>query len=115
MNLQARVSQSHPPALTNGSGAAAILSAAIGSFVLAVLAVAADKLSAINAALVFHKPTGALSGVTTVAILLWLVIWVALDLRWRKATVRLGAINMVAFVLLVSSFLLTFPPLADLF
>ncbi len=115
MNLPARASQSHPPALTNGSGAAAILSAGIGSFVLAVLAVAADKLAPVNAALLFYKPTGVLSGVTTAAILIWLITWVALNLRWRKKTLALGLLTSVAFTLLILSFLLTFPPIADLF
>ncbi|MDR3772471.1 MAG: hypothetical protein P4L26_03930 [Terracidiphilus sp.] len=115
MNLPARASQSHPPALTNGSGAAAILSAGIGVFVLAVLAVAADQLAPVNAALVFYKPTGVLSGVTTAAILVWLITWVAIDLQWRKKTVAMSLMSSVAFTLLILSFLLTFPPIADLF
>jgi hypothetical protein len=103
------------PALTNGSGAAALLAAGIGSFALAVLAIAADKSAAVKAALAFYKPTGALSGVSTVAILLWLLIWVILDLRWRKRTVGVAQIFGIACVLLVLSFLLTFPPIADIF
>jgi hypothetical protein len=105
----------NPPALTNGSGAAAILSAAVGSFTLAILAIAADKLPSVKAALVFYKPTGPLSGVTTLAILLWFLIWAVLELRWRKRTVALGLTSIIAFALLALSFLLTFPPIADLF
>ena len=62
------------PALTNGSGAAAILAAGIGSFALAVLACAGDKLAAVKNSLIFYKPTGPLSGVTTTAIVIWLVL-----------------------------------------
>jgi hypothetical protein len=104
-----------PSALINGSGAAAILAAGVGSFALAVLAIAADKSAPLKSALTFYKPTGPLSGVTTVAILIWLVIWAMLDVRWRKKTVSLGVVNTVAFALLIVSFLLTFPPIADLF
>jgi len=103
------------PALSNGSGAAAILAAGIGSFALAILAIAADKSASLKSALTFYKPTGPLSGVTTVAILIWLLIWAMLDVRWRKKTVSLGVVNTVAFALLILSFLLTFPPIADLF
>jgi hypothetical protein len=103
------------PALTNGSGAAAILAAGIGSFALAVLAIAADKSAQLKSALVFYKPTGPLSGVTTVAILLWLLTWALLEARWRRKTVALGIVNTVAFALLILSFLLTFPPIADIF
>ncbi len=103
------------PALTNGSGAAAILAASIGSFVLAVLAIAGDKLPAVKTELIFYKPTGPLSGVSTVALLAWLLTWGVLEARWRKKTVGLGRVCTIAFTLLVLSFLLTFPPIADMF
>jgi hypothetical protein len=102
------------PVHTNGSGAAAILAAAIGSFSLAVLTVAADKSAAIKNNLVFYKPTGALSGVTTVAILLWLILWIVLELLWKKKTVELKRISIAAFILLALSLLLTFPPIIDI-
>jgi len=104
-----------PSSLPNGPGAAAILAAGVGSFALALLALAADKSAPLKSALVFWKPTGALSGVSTVAIVLWLLVWAILDLRWRRKTVALARTNSLAFVLLVLSFLLTFPPVVDLF
>lgn len=103
------------PALTNGSGAAAILAAGIGSLVLAVLACVGDKSAAVKKSLVFYKPTGPLSGVTTTAILVWLVTWGILEWRWRRRTVALGHINAAALALLGLSLLLTFPPIVDLF
>jgi hypothetical protein len=115
MTPEARTASSGSSPLTNGSGAAAVLSAGIGCFALAVLAIAGDRSAAIRSALVFYKPTGPLSGVTTVAILIWLCAWVILDLRWRRKTVPLAQTSMIAFVLLVLSFLLTFPPIADIF
>ena len=115
MNASDPVASPKLPALTNGSGAAAILSAAIGSFALAVLALAADKSAHISSILVFYKPTGILSGVTTTAILTWLLTWGILEVRWGRKTVALGRINIVAFALLGLSFLLTFPPVGDLF
>ena len=110
------VQQTSPSAeLTNGSGAAALLAAGIGSFMLAVFAIAADQVAAIGKWMVFYKPTGPLSGVTTSAIAVWLAAWVILDWRWRKRTVSLARISAVALVLLALSLLLTFPPIADLF
>jgi hypothetical protein len=100
--------------LTNGSGAAAILAAGIGAFALALLAIAGDKSPYIARSLIFYKPTGPLSGVTTAAILIWLFSWGILEWRWRNRTVRAGRINAVALILLGLSFLLTFPPIADL-
>jgi hypothetical protein len=100
-------------AMPNGSGLAAILSAGIGSLALAVLAIVADKSAHIRSDLTFYKPTGPLSGVTTTAILIWLLTWGILEWRWRKRTVAAGRINAVAFILLGLSLLLTFPPIAE--
>lgn len=101
--------------LTNGSGAAAILAAGIGAFALAVLAIAADQIASIQRLMVFYKPTGPLSGVTTAAILIWLFIWGILEWRWRNRTVAVGRTNAIALILLALSLVLTFPPIADLF
>jgi uncharacterized membrane protein len=115
MNTPKRVASPDIPALTNGSGAAAILSAGIGSFALAVLAFAADKSAFFKSRLNFYKPTGPLSGVTTVALLIWLLIWGILELRWRNRTVATGRIAAIALLLLGLGLALTFPPVIDLF
>ncbi len=115
MNMSNSAVSPNTPALTNGSGVAAVLAAGIGSFALAVLACAGDKLSAVKNSLVFYRPTGPLSGVTTVAILIWLLTWGILDRRWRNRTVAAGRINILALGLLGLSLLLTFPPVVDLF
>jgi hypothetical protein len=107
-------SSSKTPTLTNGSGAAAILAAGVGAFALAALATAGDKSAQIASDLIFYKPTGPLSGVTTVAILIWLFTWGILEWRWRNRTVSAGRINAAALILLGLSFLLTFPPIGDL-
>ena len=96
MNTSNPDASSKTPALTNGSGAAAILSAGVGSFALAVLAIAGDKSAHIASSLIFYKPTGPLSGVTTAAILIWLFTWGILEWRWRNKTVPAGRINAVA-------------------
>ena len=98
----------------NGAGAAALLSAGIGSFMVAFFAILADKIAAIKSLMIFYKPTGPLSGVTTCAILFWLVSWAILDRRWRGRMVSLGPISTAALILLVLSLMLTFPPIADL-
>jgi hypothetical protein len=102
-------------AIPNGAGAAAILSAGIGAGALGVVAVAADKIAEISSLLKFYAPTGPLSGVTTVAIVVWLAAWLVLDMRWRRRDVALSRINVAAFMLLALGLLLTFPPVGDLF
>ena len=104
-----------PTIRPNGAGAAAILAAGIGAFLVAVIAILADQSAAIKSAMIFSKPTGPLSGVTTCAIALWLASWVVLHLRWSNRSVALAGVNAVAFALLILGLLLTFPPIADLF
>ena len=115
MNRPDGALSSGAPAVPNGSGAAAILAASIGSFALAVLAFAADKSVAIKDSLNFYKPTGPLSGVTTIAILTWFFIWGILDWHWRSKTIAMGRTNTVALIMLGLSLLLTFPPIVDIF
>lgn len=101
-------------ALPNGPAAAAILGTAIGCAALGVLAFAGDASPAFGRLLNIYNPTGTLSGVTTGAILVWLVAWLALHLLWRRRSVAVAKINVIAFVLLGAGFLLTFPPVIDL-
>jgi hypothetical protein len=102
------------PTPPNGPVAAAVLSCGFGCFVLGVLAVAADGSKPLAAALNFYNPAGPLSGVTTVAIILWLACWVLLAIRWSAKRVAFAKVSASAFVFLVLGLLLTFPPFGDL-
>ena len=117
--MNAKAPETSTPAkatrLTNGSGVAAVLAAGIGAFTLAVLAVATDHIVALQRLMVFYKPTGPLSGVTTASILIWLPVWVGLDLRWQRRTVTGSRIYIISLTLLGLSLMLTFPPFGDLF
>ncbi|SDG00430.1 hypothetical protein [Terriglobus roseus] len=106
-------SASETRSLPNGAGAAATLAAGVGAAVLGVLTLAGDKSPAIKNALIFYRPTGALSGVTTVTIAVWLATWLLLHRLWAKKDVNVRKIVAVAFVLLAASLLLTFPPFLD--
>jgi hypothetical protein len=64
--------------------------------------------------MIFSKPTGPLSGVTTSAIVVWLIAWAVFHMRWRRKHVRFERICTAALVLLALGLLLTFPPFADL-
>lgn len=102
-------------AYPNGAGAAAVLAAGIGSFLLAVFAILGDQSAFFKKLFIFYTPTGPLSGVTTCAIVVWLAVWAMLHWRWSWRNVEVGRVTAAAFILLFLSLLLTFPPLADLF
>jgi hypothetical protein len=100
--------------LPNGAGAAAILAAGIGSVALGVFTLLADAINGMKSFWNFYSPTGPLSGVTTLAIVVWLAAWFVLAKKWNGRDVAMKWVNGVAFVLLAVGFALTFPPLTDL-
>ena len=114
MSTQTAISQDNVSALPNGSAAAAILSAGIGSLAVALFTIVADQSATAKNLLSIYKPTGALSGVTTFAMHVWFVVWAVLEWRWRGRNLSLNRINIIAFALLALSLLATFPPLGDL-
>lgn len=97
-----------------GAAGAAILAESIGCCALGVLADVGDASKAAARFLTFWRPTGPLSGVSTLAIVLWLITWFVLHRFWRERDCALGKISMAAGVLLGLAFLLTFPPFEDL-
>jgi hypothetical protein len=100
--------------LPSGQAAAAILAAGVGSAALGVLALASDASPPINHILTFYRPTGALSGVTTTAILIWLGTWYGLGQRWHGKQIELARVNAASLILLGVGVALTFPPFMDL-
>ena len=99
--------------MINGPAGAAILAGGMGCFILGFIAAAADISKSAASWLNFYKPTGPLSGVTSLSIFLWLLTWLTLARCWRKKMVALGKVNAVAFALLGMGLLLTFPPFVD--
>lgn len=98
----------------NGGAAAAVLAAAIGICALGVLALAGDASPAVAHALNVWHPTGPLSGVTGLAIIVWLVAWFTLARTWATRELDFRRINIIALILSVAGALLTFPPFMDL-
>ncbi|HEY4116351.1 MAG TPA: hypothetical protein VGM56_00795, partial [Byssovorax sp.] len=95
------------PVLPNGPAAAALLAAGIGCLSLGVLATIGDGWSAAARAFAFYAPTGPLSGVTTTAIVVWLVVWAALARAWRRRDVDMRLVRAGIFVATGLGLLLT--------
>jgi asparagine N-glycosylation enzyme membrane subunit Stt3 len=100
--------------LQNGAGAAAILAAGIGCAALGVLSLLGDAFNGIKNFLNFYNPAGPLSGVTILAIVVWLAAWFVLAKKWDGRDVAMTRVSVVAFALLAVGFALTFPPFMDL-
>jgi hypothetical protein len=99
--------------IPNGGAAAAILSAGVGCFSIGICAWLGDAYAPLARFFDFYNPTGPLSGVTTSAILIWLVLWIILSKAWSRKSLPMGMINLSAFLLLGLGMLLVFPPFGD--
>jgi hypothetical protein len=105
--------QPEADSLRNGLGAAAILAAGVGTFALGLFAIAGDASPVIRHVLNFWPASGPLSGVTSSAIVVWLLTWYVLSRRWGASEVNLVRVNVASFAMLLAGLLLTFPPFID--
>ncbi|MBV2181451.1 MAG: hypothetical protein KUL86_09495 [Castellaniella sp.] len=99
--------------LHNGPGAAALLAAGIGSAAMGIFSLLGDAFKSIGNFFNIYNPAGTLSGVSTGAIVVWVVAWAILSRRWAEADVNLRNVSIASFVLLVIGFAFTFPPIMD--
>lgn len=99
--------------MRNGGAAAAVLAAGIGTAVLGLLTMLAAASKGIGAALNFYAPAGPLSGKSTVTVIVWLAVWIVLQLAWRNRQVAPGALTWITLVLVALGLLGTFPPVFE--
>ena len=97
----------------DGPALAAILSAAIGTFVLGINVVLADVSKGAKDFFNWYDPAGPLSGKTSVAVIVWLVSWFIFHQAWKKKEVRFTIVWGAAQLLITGGFLLTFPPIFE--
>jgi hypothetical protein len=110
--IDARTTMNQPQ---SGFAAATVFASGIGCFAMGVLTTASEASKGVGAALNWVAPVGALSGKSTLAILVWLVCWGLLTLMWRYQRLNEERIFKVSYVLIAMGFLGTFPPFFDLF
>ena len=99
----------------NGPAVAAILSAAIGVFVLGLLTTLSEASTDVHDFLDIKDRVGPLSGKTTFAVAAYFVAWVALVPVLWKRSVPFEKALWVAGVLIAAGFIGTFPEFFTLF
>jgi hypothetical protein len=86
----------------------------MGCFSIGLCGWLGDAFPAIAHSFNFYNPAGPLSGETTTALAIWLVVWFVLSKKWAATNLSMKRINLISFLLLGSGLLLTFPPFGDL-
>lgn len=99
----------------NGLAAATLLSGGIGAFAVGVMTVLAEANSVIKTAITLDKQVGALSGKTTIGVIIWLIVWAVLGSIWKDKDISFSKVTLAAFMFLALGFLFTFPPFFLLF
>ena len=102
--------RSEEPVASRGGPAAAILAAGVGCFALGLLTVLAEKNRSLGTALRFSDQAGDISGITIVAVLLWLIAWAGLHGLWRHRDPNLGQVLSASLGLIALGCVGTFPP-----
>jgi hypothetical protein len=103
------------PAIPNGPVAAAMLATGIGAFVLGLFTVLGEASEGVHDFLEWSERVGPLSGVTSLAVIAFVLAWGGLyaglrdrDLPWRPLIVA-------TVVLLAIALVFTYPPFFQLF
>jgi len=99
----------------SGPPFAAVLAAAIGTFVLGVFTTLAEVSAGLKEWLQFRDPVGPLSGKTTLAVAAWAVSWLVLGIAWRRKEIDMTRVIVAAAVLIGLGLLGTFPSFFEQF
>ncbi len=98
-----------------GPGAAAMVAAGIGTLVIGLATSLAEASAGLGKALAWYGPTGPLSGKTGAGVIAWLLAWIVLHAAWKNKNVELGRAFRWTLALVALGFLLTFPPVFEIF
>jgi hypothetical protein len=100
----------------NGPAWAIVLAAGIGCASFGFFVDLAEASKAISNRLNLYSPAGDLSGKSTAAIIVWLIAWAILHVRWKNRSINSPAlVSVVTVMLIVLAIIATFPPIIDLF
>src|SRR5262249_51500413 len=93
----------------NGAGAGAMLAAAIGVFVIGLMTTLASASPGFANSLSWITSVGPLSGKTGVGVIVWLLSWIYLHVRYRDVDVNLDRTLRWTGILILLGWLGTFP------
>jgi hypothetical protein len=102
----------------DGPGAAAMIAAGVGIFVLGFFTTGAVISSGLKSFLAWWEwgqGVGPLAGKSTVATIIWLITWLVLYLLWKNKDVVLKTAFYIGLTLGILGAIMTFPLFFDLF
>jgi hypothetical protein len=98
--------------VANGAALASFLAAGIGAFAMGLIVILNE--AGIFAAPALYGPAGGVSGRTTLAAVIWLIVWAVLHIRWKNRQIESRGVRILSWVLIGLGIVLTFPPVWSL-
>jgi len=103
-------------AFANGATWAALLAAGVGGFAFGVITDLSECSAAISRHLIWYRPAGALSGVASCAVIVWIISWAVLHICWNGTRIEAqGRLVAIISFLAAAAVVTTFPPFYALF
>ncbi len=102
-------------AVTTGPAAAAMISGAIGTFVIGLLTTGSVIIEGLGDALNWWNPAGPLTGKTGVGVIAWLTSWALLNTVWKGKDYDLRKAFIITLIIVTLGVILTFPPVFEAF
>jgi hypothetical protein len=98
-----------------GAASAAFVASGIGCLVIGLLTTLAEVSEGLKTALNWWNPAGPLTGKTGLGVIVWAVSWFVLHRLWKDQERDFGRAFTLTLILLAIGFVLTFPPVFELF
>lgn len=102
-------------AVTTGPAAAAMISGAVGTFVIGLLTTGSVIIEGLGDALNWWNPAGPLTGKTGVGVIAWLISWGLLNTVWKGRDYDLRKAFIITLIGVALGVILTFPPVFEAF
>ncbi len=102
-----------PPVSKEGPLAAALLASGIGSAALGLFSLLAAALAPLKKMMTLYNPVGPLSGMTAFPVMLWLLAWAVLHIRWKDKEKSFAKIFTVTIMLVLVGMAGTYPPVYE--
>jgi hypothetical protein len=98
-----------------GGIAAALLSAGVACAAFGLAVVLSESIEALGEVLTLSDAVGPLSGKAVAAVVIYIVVWAALHLAWRRQAIELDGVFRWTCALVLVGLFTTFPPIYGLF
>lgn len=98
--------------VADGAALASFLAAGIGAFAMGFVVILNE--AGLFVAPTLYAPAGGVTGRTTLAAVIWLIVWAVLHHRWKNRKIESRRLYFISLILMGVGIVLTLPPVWSL-